>query len=106
MLADGPASLIPNNLNFFVTRLLQTRHFVHVVNTFSFSHPLLSSSRLTRKIYSAELQRESSRMAMSDGQEKALLFMGHRIRVVNQQVFIQKFLNLIKMNCVTYRTKE
>lgn len=39
MLADGPASLIPNNLNFFVTRLLQTRHCVHVVNRFSFFPP-------------------------------------------------------------------
>jgi hypothetical protein len=45
-------------------------------------------------------------MAVSDCQEKAVLFMAHRMRVVNQQVSIQKVLNIMKMNCVNYGTKQ
>jgi hypothetical protein len=62
--------------------------------------------RLIRKIDSAEQQEESARMTVRDCQENAVIFMGHRMRVINQQVSIQKLLNVMKMNCVSYGTKE
>lgn len=45
-------------------------------------------------------------MAVRDCQDNAVIFMGHIMRVINQQVSIQKLLNVMKTNCVNYGTKE
>ena len=56
--------------------------------------------RLIRKIDSAEQQEESARMAVRDCQENAVILMGHRMRVINQQVSIQKLLSYGTIECV------
>ena len=39
-------------------------------------------------------------------EEKAMLFMEHRMRVVNQQIVIQKVLDQLKINCINDWPKE